>query len=114
MAKQYRYSLFEIDDDGQEFFKWYRKKYFRERLPLSIDSLNSLDMGHLRIIAKLFRKYDGESAREWEKPEYIRFISGCQQNKAELLAEDPMPFGELPPVDTAQGLFGAPFTSGTV
>jgi hypothetical protein len=114
MGKQYRYSLYEIDDDGQEFFKWYRKKYFRERLPLSTSSLGNLDMGHLRIIAKLFRKYDGESAREWEKPDYIRFIGGCQQNKAELLPEDPMPFGELPSIETAQGLFGAPFTSGAV
>lgn len=114
MGKQYHYSLDEIDHDGQVHFKWYRKKYFRDRLPITIASLSNLDMGYLRIIAKLFRKYDGESAREWEKHDYVRFISGCQQNKAELLPEEPMPFGYLPPVETAQGLFGAPFTSGTV
>lgn len=114
MGKQYRYSLYEIDEDGKEFFKWYRKKYFRERLPLSISSLDSLDMGHLRIIANLFKKYDGESAREWEKSDYIRFIGGCQQNKTELLPEEPMPFGELPAIETAQGLFGHSYSSGTV
>ena len=94
-------------NEVNRFFRWFRRRYFREHLPVSFNTLTELEIGDLRIMAALFRAFDGEDAREWTRDDLVRFIAGQQSDKRNLVPEEPMPFGRLPKLEKSGGLFGS-------
>lgn len=90
-------------NDAKRMYRWQLQRHFRDHLPLTFDCLRNLDMGSLRFLAKEFRQYNGEEAREWTHADYVRFIGGVQHERSNLVPLGAIPFGELPVLKKAEG-----------
>lgn len=102
LAKRSR-PLASASNDAKRMYRWQLQRHFRDHLPLTFDCLKSLDMGSLRFLAKEFRQYNGEEAREWNHTDYVRFIAGVQHERSNLVPLGAIPFGELPVLKRADG-----------
>ncbi len=66
---------------AEQYRKWIQRFLYFLQLPMSNQALNDLSVGELRVIASLFKAYNGNDMRYFNKNELIRFVAGHQQDR---------------------------------
>jgi hypothetical protein len=75
---------------------WARRFYFRSFMPMEFTELARQKRSDLLTIATLFKFYNGDEMRDWNRDELIRFIAGNQQDLSQYHLMEPMPGTSLP------------------
>lgn len=89
----------DLSSEAKRGLTWLRHFYLLHRLPTSIEKLSDLEIGELRLIAKIFKAYDHQEMLGFDRPMLIQFICSHQQDVQQYHPLPPLPYGSLPPLD---------------
>ncbi len=93
--------LSSVSSDGVAMLNWVRHQHILNKMPATHESLCSLSIGDLRIIARCFQPYVIEQMRDCTREDLIRFIEGYQRDIEAYRPLPALPFGSLPEIETA-------------
>jgi hypothetical protein len=86
-------------ESAKTYQRWIQAYFYRVQLPMMPVTLSGFSIGKLRQIATLFKAYDGEAMRDFNKAELVQFICAYQQDASQFLPLKRLKGVEVPEVE---------------